>query len=65
VCIVGALLSPFIFKKQIHELKGASILLFVAIFMFIIVFTFQLISAGADQNGDDDFSEYYKFTLNR
>jgi amino acid permease len=65
VVIVGAILSPFIFKKQIHELKGASILLFVAIFMFIIVFTFQLISAGADQNGDEDFSEYYKFTFDR
>lgn len=48
VALVGALLSPFIFKKRIHELKGASVMLFVAIMLFVVVFTFQLVLAGAD-----------------
>jgi len=40
VIIVALCLSFLIFKKQIHELKIASILLFIAILLFIIVFTF-------------------------
>ena len=48
VVIVGALLSVLIFKRQMHELKIASILLFIAILLFIVVFTFQLVTAGTD-----------------
>jgi amino acid permease len=52
VVLVGFILSPFIFKKEIHELKFASFMLFIAIFLFVVVFIFQLISAGTDQNLD-------------
>jgi amino acid permease len=47
------MLSPFIFKKEIHELKIASFLLFVSIVLFVVVFTFQLVINGADQNEDE------------
>ena len=65
VILVGLILSPMIFKKEIHELKFASILLFIAIFLFIVVFVFQLISSGTDQNTDDNFSQYYEFHFDR
>lgn len=48
VLIVAICLSPLIFKKEIHELKIASFLLFIAIFLFVIVFFYQIITAGID-----------------
>lgn len=65
VIIVGAILSPMIFKKEIHELKLASVLLFTAIVLFVVVLIFQLASAGTDQNDDEDFKKYYSFHLDR
>lgn len=40
VMVIAVALSPLIFKKEIHELKLASFLLFVAIILFVVVFTF-------------------------
>jgi amino acid permease len=39
VVIIGLMLTPLIFKKALHELKIASVLLFIGIFLFVIVFT--------------------------
>ena len=65
VVIVALCLSVLIFKKELHELKIASYLLFLSIILFVIVFTFQLIDAGTDQNNDAEFAEYYNFKIDR
>ena len=65
VIIVGVMLFPMIFKKEIHELKFASVMLFIAIFLFVVVLIFQLVSAGTDQNDDKDFKNYYNFHFDR
>ncbi len=59
IIIVAAALTPLTFKKELAELKIASLLLFFSIFLFVLVFLFQMIESGADQNVDEDFSEYY------
>ena len=46
--VVGLSLSPYVFKKTIHELKGASFLLFTAITLFMIVLVVQLCDVGTD-----------------
>lgn len=63
--VVGLCLTPLIFKREIHELRFASVLLFIGIFLFVVVFTVQLVTAGADQNDDEDFTEYYSFKVDR
>lgn len=65
VLVVAIALSPFIFKKEIHELKIASFLLFIAIILFVIVFTFQLIKSGTDQNNDEVFEQYFRLKIDR
>lgn len=63
--MIAVCLTPLIFKKEMHELKIASYLLFLSIILFVIVFTVQLIEAGTDQNHDESFGQYYKFKLDR
>jgi len=37
-----------IFKKEISELKIASVLLFVSIFLFVVFYSYELIAYGTD-----------------
>jgi amino acid permease len=55
---------PFIFKKEIHELKLTSILLFMSISLFMLVFILELALKGSIYNPDTDYSIYYMVHLN-
>ena len=59
ILLVALVLSLLIFKEEISELKIASILLFTSISLFIIVFSYQLIAFGTDQNPDLSYGDYY------
>ena len=48
IMLVALSLSVLIFKKEISELKIASVLLFVSIFLFVVFFSYQLIAYGTD-----------------
>lgn len=42
VFLIALILSGFIFKREIHELKIASYLLFFSILLFILVFIIEI-----------------------
>lgn len=63
--IVAVCLTPLIFKKEIQQLKFVSVLLFIAITIFMICFTLQLIELGTDYNSDADMSQYFNFKFDR
>lgn len=65
ILVVALSLSVFIFKQEISELKIASWLLFVSIFLFVVFFSYQLIAFGTDQNHDTDYSNYYEPKVSR
>lgn len=65
VFLVALVLSPFIFKREIHELKIASYFLLFSIILFIVVFSIELGTRGTHANKDTDYSQYYKFSFNR
>ena len=65
ILLVALALSVLIFKKEISELKIASILLFASISLFVIFFSYQLIAFGTDQNPDLSYREYYEPKVSR
>ena len=52
-------MTPLCLKKMLQEMKIVSILLFVAIGLFISLFVVQLASLGSQENHDDSYLQYY------
>ena len=63
VLVLALMTLPFIIRKELKELKIASLILFFGVSAFILIFTFQLIFEGAAENTDEDWSSY--FTVDR
>ena len=59
VLILAALMTPLCLKKMLREMKIVSILLFLAIGLFIVLFIVQLITLGNSENNDKNYGEYY------
>lgn len=57
--IMAIPMSVFIFKREIHELKIASFLLFGSITLFIVVFIIQLFTVGGRGNPDTNYQDYW------
>lgn len=55
---------PLVLKKMLKEMKIVSVLLFVAIGLFILLFIIQLITMGSQENHDEDYYEYYDIDFN-
>ena len=63
VLIIAAAMTPLCLKKMIREMKIVSILLFLAIGLFISLFIIQLVLLGSKENHDETYGQYYKIEL--
>lgn len=59
VLLLGAALLPLVVKKELKELKIASVLLFVAISAFILIFSFEMLIDGNFENHDESYDKYF------
>ena len=57
--VLGALLTPIILKKELKELKIVSVILFMGIASFLLIFSAQLIFEGNFENEDESYDSYY------
>ena len=59
VLVLSASLFPLVIKKELKELKIASVFLFAGITAFILIFTGQMLFEGAVENHDAIKNNYY------
>lgn len=60
VLALAVVMTPLCIKKMLAEMKIVSVLLFVAIAIFILIFLVQLMTLGNIENHDESYGEYYK-----
>jgi len=60
VLVLGLCLVPLVIKRALKELKCISVLLFIAIGLFIILFLGQIIIEGPVKNNDKDYTQYWE-----
>ena len=63
VFLLGGLMLPLVIKKELKELKIASVILFVGIFSFIFIFIGQLLFEAHKENMDESYYDYYTLDL--
>ena len=54
---------PLCIKKRLAEMKIVSILLFLAIALFILLFIVQLMTLGSIENHDKTYGQYFRVDL--
>ena len=59
VLLLGIATFPLIIKKEIQELKIASIILFIGISSFLLILTGEMIFEGNFENHDESYDEYF------
>ena len=59
VVLLAILMFPLCMKKMLAEMKIVSLLLFLAIGIFIFLFLVQLIFMGSIENHDETYGRYY------
>mmetsp|Transcript_23503 Transcript_23503/g.31502 ORF Transcript_23503/g.31502 Transcript_23503/m.31502 type:complete len:199 (+) Transcript_23503:242-838(+) len=64
VLFLALAMLPLCLKKMLREMKIVSILLFLAIGLFIFLFIVQLVTMGSVENHDKDYGEYYDIDFN-
>ena len=55
VIVLSTLLIPFVLKKMLKEMKIISILLFLCIFIFLLLFVVQICTIGNVENHDENY----------
>lgn len=63
VIVLAFLMFPLCMKKMLAEMKIVSVLLFLAIAIFILLFLVQLITMGSIENHDETYGRYYMVDL--
>ena len=64
VLLLAVSLMPIVLKKELKELKIASVILFLGVASFILIFTCQLIFEGIGHNNhDSNFNNYFTVDL--
>lgn len=58
ILMLAAALFPLIIRKELKELKIASLILFLGVASFIFIFLFQILFEGNFDNLDESYSEY-------
>lgn len=59
VLALAVVMTPLCIKKMLAEMKIVSVLLFVSIAIFILIFLVQLMTLGNIENHDESYGEYY------
>ena len=63
VLALALVMTPLCIKKRLAEMKIVSILLFLAIALFILLFIVQLLTLGSIENHDETYGQYYRVDL--
>lgn len=63
ILVLATVMTPISLMKKLNEMKIVSILLFLAIALFILLFLIQLCTMGTIENPDVDYSVYYRFEV--
>ena len=64
VLTLALFISPLCFKKKLAEMKIVSILLFISIAIFILLFLVQLLTLGSIENHDETYGQYWEVDFN-
>ena len=59
VLALALLMTPLCIKKVLSEMKIVSVLLFVCIAIFVLLFIVQMMTLGSIENHDETYGEYY------
>lgn len=65
VLVLALSLLPFIFKREVKELKIISVMLFYSLFSFVIVLVINYLLKGSADNPDENHNIYYKLKFDR
>lgn len=60
---LAVLMVPAVLKKMLAEMKIVSVLLFMSIAIFILLFLIQLLTLGSIENHDETYGQYYRVDL--
>ena len=63
VLVLAVLMTPLCLKKMLAEMKIVSIMLFLSISIFILLFIVQLCTLGSIENHDETYGAYWEIDL--